>query len=284
MTREEAAVAIYNGGDVPTYDRVDFGSFLGKVDLKFLKEHGYKELFKLMKHVESHGPLDDLIVLGTGVWDKDTPKRLTALNAYAGIVALIMGGTYSLIFSGGHTNENSELSEAEVAKNYVAAEFNEYIIDKIDVETESLTTLQNAKNTFPMVEDDLDVGMITSPNHLFRATRIFSKVLKKNGQELELALNSFKIVLEFLHLLTDLYPDLEVDDYPEDIRMLAYELQTWVVEFMNIRFLDDGGVVGQFIAAVINELPWGAGILEHIATKNRAPNTSEAQLTANLEA
>lgn len=145
---------------------------------------------------------DILIVLGHQLDEGNIGTCLK--NRLNKAIEVLKDNEKKIIVTGGYTG--SDISEAEAMKNYLVGKG--IAEDRILVEDESMTTIENFENTIRKYPEtkDMNIGIISSEYHLLRARRIAKRTgytnIKTTASKSEPLLMVHHMTLEKYLLLT----------------------------------------------------------------------------------
>lgn len=122
--------------------------------------------------------MDYILILG-GPLDGDSPSPLLFERIKRGAELAQKNPAAKIVVSGGIKSEAQRLSEAEIMKNSLL----ELGIDenRIILENEAKTTLQNFQFTKKLLGENADAAFVTSKFHIWRS----KKIMKKAGVSYE---------------------------------------------------------------------------------------------------
>ena len=121
---------------------------------------------------------DYVLILG-GPIDGDAPSPLLLERVKKGAALLKENPQLTAVVSGGIKGETQRLSEAEIMKNaLLQCGISE---DRIILENQAKTTLQNFQFTRKLLGDTARVAFVTSRFHIWRS----KKIMKKAGVQYE---------------------------------------------------------------------------------------------------
>ncbi len=115
---------------------------------------------------------DYVLILG-GPLDGEQPSPLLLERVKKGAALLQENARLTAVVSGGIKGETQRLSEAEIMKNaLLALGIDE---ERILLEPEAKTTLQNFQFTKKLLGEDAKVAFVTSRFHIWRSKKIMQK-------------------------------------------------------------------------------------------------------------
>ena len=116
--------------------------------------------------------LDYVLILGGPIKDNE-PKDILFQRIKTGADYLEKHPSVKAVVSGGLTAKSCSITEAEIMRNsLVSLGIDE---ERIILEKEAMTTLENFINTKKLLGDNASVGFVTSEFHIWRSEKIMKK-------------------------------------------------------------------------------------------------------------